>query len=71
MLQPKFHYRYIEENVLYHFFLLLMSSWFGFIYDASDLSCSCLKVVLEILEKLQKPDVNALLHEFGFQVSFV
>ncbi|GAV69442.1 DUF3414 domain-containing protein, partial [Cephalotus follicularis] len=28
---------------------------------------SCLKVVLEILEKLSKPDVNALLHEFGFQ----
>ncbi|EXC04145.1 hypothetical protein L484_006623 [Morus notabilis] len=29
---------------------------------------SCLKVVLEILEKLSKPDVNALLHEFGFQL---
>ncbi|KAL3747686.1 hypothetical protein ACJRO7_016483 [Eucalyptus globulus] len=31
---------------------------------------SCLKVVLEILEKLQKPDVNALLHEFGFQLLY-
>lgn len=30
--------------------------------------CSCLKVILDILEKLSKPDVNALLHEFGFQV---
>ena len=29
---------------------------------------SCLKVILEILENLSKPDVNALLHEFGFQV---
>ncbi|KAE8687445.1 NUP205 protein [Hibiscus syriacus] len=28
---------------------------------------SCLKVILEILENLSKPDVNALLHEFGFQ----
>ncbi|XP_048134215.1 nuclear pore complex protein NUP205 isoform X2 [Rhodamnia argentea] len=31
---------------------------------------SCLKVILEILEKLQKPDVNALLHEFGFQLLY-
>lgn len=29
---------------------------------------SCLKVILDILEKLLKPDVNSLLHEFGFQV---
>ncbi|XP_077210823.1 nuclear pore complex protein (DUF3414) isoform X2 [Tasmannia lanceolata] len=29
---------------------------------------SCLKVILDILEKLSKPDVNALLHEFGFQL---
>ncbi|GFP89371.1 nuclear pore complex protein nup205 [Phtheirospermum japonicum] len=28
---------------------------------------SCLKVILEILDKLSKADVNALLHEFGFQ----
>ncbi|KAE9464397.1 hypothetical protein C3L33_03696, partial [Rhododendron williamsianum] len=28
---------------------------------------SCLKVMLDILEKLSKPDINALLHEFGFQ----
>ncbi|KAF5945828.1 hypothetical protein HYC85_016056 [Camellia sinensis] len=28
---------------------------------------SCLKVILDILEKLLKPDINALLHEFGFQ----
>ncbi|GMN58168.1 hypothetical protein TIFTF001_027268 [Ficus carica] len=32
--------------------------------------CSCLKVILEILEKLSKPDVNALLHEFGFQLLY-
>ncbi|KAM7263304.1 hypothetical protein ACFE04_000987 [Oxalis oulophora] len=31
---------------------------------------SCLKVILEILEKLAKPDVNALLHEFGFQLLY-
>ncbi|KAI8022266.1 Nuclear pore complex protein NUP205 [Camellia lanceoleosa] len=29
---------------------------------------SCLKVILDILEKLSKPDINALLHEFGFQL---
>ncbi|XP_065850095.1 nuclear pore complex protein NUP205 [Euphorbia lathyris] len=31
---------------------------------------SCLKVILEILEKILKPDVNALLHEFGFQLLY-
>ncbi|PIA41903.1 hypothetical protein AQUCO_02100023v1 [Aquilegia coerulea] len=31
---------------------------------------SCLKVILDILEKLSKPDVNALLHEFGFQLLY-
>ncbi|KAK8523521.1 hypothetical protein V6N13_113466 [Hibiscus sabdariffa] len=31
---------------------------------------SCLKVILEILENLSKPDVNALLHEFGFQLLY-
>ncbi|KAL6558481.1 hypothetical protein OROMI_018831 [Orobanche minor] len=31
---------------------------------------SCLKVILEILDKLSKPDVNALLHEFGFQLLY-
>lgn len=30
---------------------------------------SCLKVILDMLDKLLKPDVNALLHEFEFQVS--
>ncbi|XP_068641134.1 nuclear pore complex protein NUP205 isoform X2 [Aristolochia californica] len=31
---------------------------------------SCLKIILDILEKLAKPDVNALLHEFGFQLLY-
>ncbi|XP_030954556.1 nuclear pore complex protein NUP205 isoform X1 [Quercus lobata] len=31
---------------------------------------SCLKVILEILDKLVKPDVNALIHEFGFQLLY-
>lgn len=31
---------------------------------------SCLKIILDILEKLSRPDVNALLHELGFQVSW-
>ncbi|XP_009364040.2 nuclear pore complex protein NUP205 [Pyrus x bretschneideri] len=31
---------------------------------------SCLKVILEILEKLSKPDVNVLLHEFGFKLLY-
>ncbi|TXG61268.1 hypothetical protein EZV62_012631 [Acer yangbiense] len=31
---------------------------------------SCFKIILEILEKLSKPDVNALLHEFGFQLLY-
>ncbi|KAI5392222.1 hypothetical protein KIW84_076852 [Lathyrus oleraceus] len=30
---------------------------------------SCMKVILDILEKLLKPDVNGLLHEFSFQVT--
>jgi hypothetical protein len=30
---------------------------------------SCMKVILDILEKLSKPDVNALLHEFGFRLA--
>ncbi|KAL0346579.1 UNVERIFIED_CONTAM: Nuclear pore complex protein [Sesamum calycinum] len=31
---------------------------------------SCLKVILDMLDKLSKPDVNALLHEFGFQLLY-
>lgn len=31
---------------------------------------SCLKVILDILDKYAKPDVNALLHEFGFQLLY-
>ncbi|OMO81108.1 hypothetical protein CCACVL1_12606 [Corchorus capsularis] len=31
---------------------------------------SCLKVILEILENLSRSDVNALLHEFGFQLLY-
>ncbi|XP_022635214.1 nuclear pore complex protein NUP205 isoform X1 [Vigna radiata var. radiata] len=31
---------------------------------------SCLKVILDILEELLKPDVNALLHEFCFQLLY-
>ncbi|XP_042036808.1 nuclear pore complex protein NUP205-like isoform X1 [Salvia splendens] len=31
---------------------------------------SCLKVILGILDKLLIPDVNALLHEFGFQLLY-
>ncbi|XP_057969128.1 nuclear pore complex protein NUP205 isoform X2 [Malania oleifera] len=31
---------------------------------------SCLKVILDILGKLSKPDANALLHEFGFQLLY-
>ncbi|KAK2645958.1 hypothetical protein Ddye_021153 [Dipteronia dyeriana] len=31
---------------------------------------SCFKIILEILEKLSKPDANALLHEFGFQLLY-
>lgn len=30
--------------------------------------CSCLKVILEMLEKLPNPDINFLLFECGFQV---
>lgn len=58
-------------------FVASFSNTFMFIYvnvclDPSAihslLSYSCLKVILEILENLSKPDVNAWLHEFGFQV---
>eukprot|EP01018_Ginkgo_biloba_P012319 Gb_31636 [translate_table: standard] len=31
---------------------------------------SCLRVILNILETLSKPDVNAVLHEFGFQLLY-
>ncbi|XP_031385732.1 nuclear pore complex protein NUP205 isoform X2 [Punica granatum] len=31
---------------------------------------SCLKIILDFLEKLAKPEVNALLHEFGFQLLY-
>lgn len=31
---------------------------------------SCLKVILDILDSLLKPDVNSLLHEFGFQLLY-
>ncbi|CAM8923419.1 unnamed protein product [Rhodiola kirilowii] len=31
---------------------------------------SCLRVILDILDKLSKPDINALLHEFGFQLLY-
>ncbi|XXG47855.1 hypothetical protein AAC387_Pa02g2424 [Persea americana] len=31
---------------------------------------SCLKIILDILEKLSRPDVNALLHELGFQLLY-
>ncbi|KAL3643098.1 hypothetical protein CASFOL_013913 [Castilleja foliolosa] len=31
---------------------------------------SCLKVILEMLDKLSKADVNAMLHEFGFQLLY-
>ncbi|XP_022752181.1 nuclear pore complex protein NUP205-like [Durio zibethinus] len=33
-------------------------------------NCYSLKVILEILENASKPDVNTLLHEFGFQLLF-
>ncbi|KAJ4837663.1 hypothetical protein Tsubulata_013874 [Turnera subulata] len=31
---------------------------------------SCLKVILETLEKLNKPDINSMLYEFGFQLLY-
>ncbi|XP_042454349.1 nuclear pore complex protein NUP205-like isoform X2 [Zingiber officinale] len=31
---------------------------------------SCLKVMLDNLEKLSRPDINTLLHEFGFQLLY-
>ncbi|KAG6771823.1 hypothetical protein POTOM_023215 [Populus tomentosa] len=31
---------------------------------------SCLKVILEILDRLLKPEKNAILHEFGFQLLY-
>lgn len=31
---------------------------------------SCLKVILEILDRLLKPEKNAMLHEFGFQLLY-
>ncbi|CAN1216810.1 Nuclear pore complex protein NUP205 [Linum perenne] len=31
---------------------------------------SCLKVILEILEDLTKPEINSVLHEFGFQLLY-
>ncbi|KAG9451145.1 hypothetical protein H6P81_011110 [Aristolochia fimbriata] len=31
---------------------------------------SCFKIILDVLEKLAKPDINSLLHEFGFQLLY-
>ncbi|VAI57019.1 unnamed protein product [Triticum turgidum subsp. durum] len=31
---------------------------------------SCLKIILDNLEKVTKPDINALLHEFSFQLMY-
>ncbi|CAN4094283.1 unnamed protein product [Withania somnifera] len=31
---------------------------------------SCLKIILDVLEKLLKPEINALLHEFAFQLLY-
>nr|XP_043623465.1 nuclear pore complex protein NUP205 isoform X2 [Erigeron canadensis] len=31
---------------------------------------SCLKVILDTLEMLPKPDINSMLHEFGFQLLY-
>ncbi|KAF3668339.1 Nuclear pore complex protein [Capsicum annuum] len=32
---------------------------------------SCLKIILDVLEKLMRPEINALLHEFAFQSMFL
>lgn len=70
VLQPKFHYRFwlviSWQRIFFCFCSLLLhsdSDLFYFLFAPS-----CLKVILDILDKLSKPDVNALLHEFGFQV---
>ncbi|PHU07947.1 Nuclear pore complex protein [Capsicum chinense] len=31
---------------------------------------SCLKIILDVLEKLMRPEINALLHEFAFQLLY-
>lgn len=54
------------SSIFLFVFLLFMKSFLHFFC----LTCSCLKVILEVLDKLLKPDINALLHEFGFQVGF-
>lgn len=63
VLQPKFHYRY-SMNMSCTFFR--HCSEFSIEHNIIG---SCLKIMLEALETLEKPDLNALIHEFGFQVS--
>ncbi|KAL3532492.1 hypothetical protein ACH5RR_006013 [Cinchona calisaya] len=38
--------------------------------SSEDSGVPILQVILDVLEKLSKPDVNALLHEFGFQLLY-
>lgn len=47
----------------------LFQMWSGAQNDGHFSPCSCLRVVLDILDSLSKREVNAGLHELGFQVS--
>lgn len=63
ILKPKSHYRWAPTCAF-------MCNILPYIW--TNFHCtSCLKIILDNLEKVTKPDINALLHEFSFQVCFV
>lgn len=71
LLQPKFHYRLLFIIFIAIISRFIFSCFTHKIYKIDlfyCLNCSCLKVILDMLDKLLKPEINALLHEFGFQV---
>jgi nuclear pore complex protein Nup205 len=64
VLKPKSHYRLTSCCVITCSDVICLMNWLS-------LYCSCLKIILDNLEKVTKPDINALLHEFSFQVCFL
>ena len=64
VLQPRFHYRFECYGSL-----TIVHPLFHCNLCTDGALHSCLRVILDMLEKLLGPDVNAMLHEFCFQVS--
>jgi nuclear pore complex protein Nup205 len=81
VLQPKRHFRYLLFHLPRLYLLLRVATGFvskvGGLYCVLFLSlmiqvllCSCLRVILDQLDTLTRPEVNASLHELGFQLMY-